>query len=53
MRLSMWMIANRLHALEPEVHIKSEAPMELRGARNVVAPGCVHVYEQNHDIYIR
>ena len=46
MRLSMWMIANRLHALEPEVSIKSDAPMELRGARNVMAPNCVHVYEK-------
>ena len=53
MRLSMWMIANRLHMLEPEVHIISDAPMELRGARNVVAPNCVHVYEQNGDIYVR
>jgi hypothetical protein len=53
MRLSMWIIANRLHTLEPEVHIKSNAPMELRGARNVVAPNCVHVYESGGDIYIR
>lgn len=53
MRLSMWMIANRLHTLEPEVHIQGNAPMELRGARNVVAPNCVHVYEKGGDIYIR
>lgn len=53
MRLSMWVIANRLHALEPEVHIISDAPMELRGARSVVAPNCVHVYEQNHNVYVR
>ena len=53
MRLSMWMIANRLHTLEPEVHIQGNAPMELRGARNVVAPNCVHVYEKGGDIYVR
>jgi hypothetical protein len=53
MRLSMWMIANRLNALEPEIHINGEAPMELRGARTVIAPNCVHVYEMDHDIYIR
>lgn len=53
MRLSMWMIANRLHALEPEVNIKSDAPMELRGARNVMAPNCVHVYEKGNYVYIQ
>lgn len=53
MRLSMWMIANRLHALEPEVNIKSDAPMELRGARNIMAPNCVHVYEKGNYVYIQ
>ena len=53
MRLSMWMIANRLHALEPEVNISSNAPMELRGARNIMAPNCVHVYEKGNYVYIQ
>lgn len=53
MRLSMWMIANRLHALEPEVNISSDAPMELRGARNIMAPNCVHVYEKGSYVYIQ
>ena len=53
MQLSMWMIANRLHALEPEVNIKSDAPMELRGARNIMAPNCVHVYEKGNYVYIQ
>lgn len=53
MRLSMWMIANRLHALEPEVNIKNDAPMELRGARNIMAPYCVHVYEKGSYVYIQ
>lgn len=47
------MIANRLHALEPEVNIKSDAPMELRGARNIMAPNCVHVYEKGNYVYIQ
>lgn len=50
MRLSMWMIANRLHALDPEVNIISDAPMELCSARTVVAPKCLHVYRRNKDV---
>ncbi len=53
MRLSMWMIANRLQALDPEVNIKSDAPMELRGARNIMAPYCVHVYKTGDYVYIK
>lgn len=53
MRLSMWMIANRLHALEPEVNIKDDSPMELCGVRNVMAPNCVYVYKKKQYVYIQ
>ena len=53
MRLSMWMIANRLNALEPEVNIKDDSPMELCGVRNIIATNCAHIYRKKNDIYIQ
>ena len=48
MRLSMWMIANRLNALEPEVSIRDDSPMELCGVRNFIATNCAHIYRKKH-----
>jgi len=53
MRLSMWMIANRLHALEPEMHIKEDSPADLVSARIAVAPNCVRVYKEGNDVVCR
>ncbi|MBR5337822.1 MAG: helix-turn-helix domain-containing protein [Lachnospiraceae bacterium] len=53
MRLSMWMIANRLNALEPEVHIKDDSPANLVSARIAVAPNCVRVYKDGKDVVCR
>ncbi|MBE6038283.1 MAG: hypothetical protein E7218_03675 [Anaerofustis stercorihominis] len=50
MRLSMWMIANRLSALDPEIHIRDSAPITLRSARRAYATNCVHVYQEGNDI---
>ena len=50
MKLSMWMIANRLEALEPEVQIKDSARAVLRSARRVYATNCVHVYQDGPDV---
>lgn len=53
MKLSMWMIANRLHALEPEMHISDNSPANLVSARIAVAPNCVRVYKENNDVICR
>jgi len=50
MKLSMWMIANRLSALDPELHIKEEAPVILRSARRAYATNCVHVFPEGKDV---
>ena len=44
MKLSMWMLLNRLEYLEPEVHIREETPRILRSAHRAYATNCVHVY---------
>jgi hypothetical protein len=44
MRLSMWMIANRLKALDIEIHIRSDAPVNLMSARTAYATDCAHIY---------
>lgn len=50
MKLSMWMIANRLSALDPEVHIRDSAPIILRSARRAYATNCVHVFQVGKDV---
>lgn len=50
MKLSMWMIANRICALEPELYIEEEAPICLRSARMAYATDCVHVYQSGADV---
>ena len=44
MKLSMWMILNRLEYLDPEVHIREDARRTLRSAHRAYATNCVHVY---------
>lgn len=47
MKLSMWMIANRLAELNPELHIRDDAPVVLTSARQAYATNCVYVYAEN------
>lgn len=49
MRLSMWMIVNRLHNFELDIHIRDQAPISLRSARRVYATNCVYVYQSGND----
>lgn len=46
MKLSMWMIANRIDQLEPELQIRNDAPICLHSARRAYATNCVHVYQE-------
>ncbi|MFV0528516.1 MAG: PucR family transcriptional regulator [Lachnospiraceae bacterium] len=50
MKLSMWMIANRLSSLEMEVQIAEDAPAILNSARRAYATNCVHVYQDKEDV---
>lgn len=45
MRLSMWMIANRIIQLDPELQIRDDAPACLYSARQAYAVNCVYVYQ--------
>ena len=47
MKLSMWMIANQLISLEPELRIADDAPAILNSARLAYATNCVHIYQEN------
>ena len=49
MRLNMWMIANRLSGLEPELQIRGHDAPLLMSARNAYATNCVHVYQDGPD----
>ena len=50
MKLSMWMIANRLHNVDLDLsHISDHAPMNLKSARRTYATNCVHVYQDGND----
>lgn len=46
MKLSMWMIANRISTLEPELHIRENARPVLKSARLVYATDCAVVTAQ-------
>ena len=50
MKLSMWMIANRLYKLDPELHIPDNAPANLLSARMVYATNCVYVHQKGNDV---
>lgn len=50
MRLSMWMIANRLSSLDLELNIRDDAKPILKSARRAYATNCVHVYQEGNDV---
>ncbi len=51
MKLSMWMIANRLSSLDIEVNIRESSPAVLLSARRAYATNCVYVYESGDDCF--
>lgn len=50
MKLSMWMIANRIRDMEPELHISPDAPAVLNSARTVYATNCVYCYQEGDSV---
>lgn len=50
MRLSMWMIANRIVRLDPELQIRDDAPVCLHSARQAYAANCVYVYQEGTSV---
>lgn len=50
MKLSMWMIANRLSDFSMDLQIRPNAPVLLRSARRVYSTNCVHVYQDGDSV---
>ena len=50
MKISMWMLANRLSSLDLELHIKDSAAPILKSARRAYATNCVFVYQDENDL---
>lgn len=50
MKLSMWMIANRLSAMDMQMELADDAPVSLNSARLAYATNCVHVYPDGNDV---
>lgn len=50
MKLSMWMIANRISSLDIETNFTNEGPVILKSARRVYATNCVHVFQSGSDV---
>lgn len=50
MKLSMWMIANRLSAMDMQMDLADDAPVSLNSARLAYATNCVHVYSEGCDV---
>jgi len=50
MKLSMWMLANRLASLDPELHIHADAPRTLKSARRAFATDCVCVGQSGPNV---
>ena len=50
MKLNLWMIANRLSELEPELHIPENAPAALQSARRAYATECVYIYQKGRNV---
>lgn len=50
MKLSMWMIANRLEFMDLEIHIQDKAPQVLNSARLANATNCVVVTSDGPDV---
>ena len=53
MRLSMWILANRLEYLEPELHLSGQGPQTLLSARLRYAQDCVYVYDDGPNAVCR
>lgn len=53
MKLSMWMIVNRLYDFELELHIRDNTPSNLKSARRAYATDCVYVYQSGNDSVCR
>ena len=49
MRLSMWILANQLSSMEPEIHIRPDSPMVLRSGRLDCATNSVQVRADGPD----
>lgn len=52
MKISMWMLANRLASLEPELHIRDGAEQILKSARMAYSTDCVVVSQEGADVRI-
>lgn len=50
MKLSMWMIANRLSGFSMELSIGQNAPVVLRSARRAYSTDCVRVYQEGSQV---
>ncbi len=50
MKLSMWMIANRLSAMDMETELSEDAGVTLNSARLAYATNCVHIYAEGSDV---
>ena len=50
MYLNMWMIVNRLWVLEPEIHLKSGRPREIRGIRSYAAENYASLTMRENDV---
>lgn len=50
MKLSMWMIANRLTSFDLELHIKNDAKQVLKSARQVYANDCAVVTARGSNV---
>ena len=50
MKLSMWMIANRLKPLNPEFQISDDSPAVLKSARRAYATNCIYVFPRGSDV---
>lgn len=51
MKLSMWMIANRLRGMDINMSINKDAAVHLKSPRLLYATDCVHVYQKGKDVY--
>ena len=50
MKLSMWMIANRLSDFSMDLSIRESAPVSLRSARRAYSTECVRVYQDGGSV---
>ena len=53
MLLSMWMLVNHLTNRDIEIHIRAEAPRQLRSARLSDTPGCLWISKKGNDTVCR